>query len=439
MAGFRPAAPLQSAEPLWTFARQAAEAGFRALWVQHCGSPPVLFTNFADYELNPAVWPGGWRDVRRFTDWCHAHGMQVFFYVTHTAVWWNPGLSGPGIAENRVFREHHWNRVDAEGNVLAPTRESPGNWTENACPASGWGEFLRAKVRETVERGGFDGYDLDGPFDFWQFSDPALLCHATDHGHPPGGGSRLAGWANTMALYREARAQGLLLPTAAGGPHLSAGASRVAGSGAYEGSDTPERDLWEYAWWSRRAEYDMLRDWNPAQLCKVVNLSPWLGGLSLSPLEENVELYNTQLGAAFGYGFDGLPSGELLWEGPRSKAVLKRWTRFYRTHERFFAEGDLLHVRRPDGIHLDAMAHVLSGNRPQTLVVVYNPTEAAQSDALTLPFDRAPMPAKGWKLSDGGEGGQFAVLPTGRLKARVDARSVGWCVLTRDGDSAAGR
>ncbi|NPV46439.1 MAG: hypothetical protein HPY69_05755 [Armatimonadetes bacterium] len=429
MAGFRPARPLESTEPLWTFARQAAEAGFRATWIHHCGSPPVLFTNFADYELDRKLWPGGWRDVRRFTDWCHTHGMKVFFYVTHTAVWWNPGVSGSGVAENRVFREHRWNRVDAQGKVLAPTRDNPGNWTENACPASGWGAFLLERVREAVERGGFDGYDLDGPYDYWQSSPPGFWCYAEDHGHPPGGGCRLPAWANTIQLYRQARARGLFLPTAAGPAHLAAGASRVAGSGAYEGSDTERRAPWHYAWWSRGLEYDSLQLWNPCQLCKVINLIPWLGGLSLSPLEENLDLYNMHLGSAFGYGFDGMPSGELLWEGPGSEAVLKRWTRFYRDYERFFAEGDLLHVRRPDGIHLDAVAHVLPGDPTRALVVAYNPTDREQSDAVRLPFGYAELPDAGWRSESGGEGGTFRVLPGGRLWVKLGPRGVGWCTL----------
>jgi hypothetical protein len=436
-AGFRESGPPESAERLWNFARQAAEAGFRGLWIQHSGSPPVLFANFADYDLHPKVWPGGWAQVRGFTDWCHRHGMKVFFYVTHTAVWWNPGVSGPGVPENQAFRSHHWNRTDDQGRVLAPTRESPRNWTENACPASGWGAFLLGKVLEAVARGGLDGFDLDGPYDWWQSSDPSLFCWARDHGHPPGGGSRLPAWENTVRIYQEARARGLFLPTAAGWPHLAAGASRMAGSGAYEGADAATRDPWEYAWWSRRQEYDLTFQWNTAQLCKVINLTPWLGGLSLVPLEQHLELYNAQLANAFGYGFDGMPSGDVLWDGPRSKALLKEWVRFYRTHERFFADGDLLHVRRPDGVHLDAVAHVISGPRPQALVVAYNPRATSQTDTLTIPLDRLDLPSQRWRVREFGGAGRFAVLPTGRVRTTIAGRGAGWCVL--DGSPRGGQ
>lgn len=202
----------------------------------------------------------------------------------------------------------------------------------------------------------------------------------------------------------------------------------MAGSAAYEGSDSAKRDPWEYLWWSRRQEYDMTFEWNTSELLKGINLLPWLGGLSLVPLEKNTALYAAALAGGFGYGFDAMPSGDVLWDGPQSEAVVKKWVRFYRDHERFFSEGDMLHVRRPDGQHLDAVAHVLPGAVPKALLVVYNPVPTDQADQFVIPFDKLDLPLAGWKLAASGPDGRFDVLANG-VRAQLPARGVGWCVL----------
>ena len=89
-----------------------------------------------------------------------------------------------------------------------------------------------------------------------------------------------------------------------------------------------------------------------------------------------------------GYGVAGVCwRGPRIFEGPRSKAVVKRWIAFYNTHRETLTSEMLIHVRRPDGQSIDAVLHAnpAAGAPEKGLLFAFNPTDKAITSNVSVP------------------------------------------------------
>jgi hypothetical protein len=120
-------------------------------------------------------------------------------------------------------------------------------------------------------------------------------------------------------------------------------------------------------------------------------------------MEKNADFYDAYLAYCFGYGFGGRIFQRVAFEGPKSEAAVRRWVNFWKDHYDYFSKGYLLHLREPDGQHIDAIAHYLNeGDTHKLLVVAYNPAEKEQTDRLAIPLGVIPD-AKWEVVSEQGE------------------------------------
>ena len=105
----------------------------------------------------------------------------------------------------------------------------------------------------------------------------------------------------------------------------------------------------------------------------------------IEPLGEHLDIYEAHLAQNFGAGVQSCYRGTRLYDTDATKAVVKKWTDFYKKY-RPILESDVIHVRRPDGRHLDAMLHVNPQLEHKGLAMVFNPLDHEVESTLLVPL-----------------------------------------------------
>jgi len=412
------ACKLAPAETLEDYIRgidTAAEAGFEAVnlhhgWVDGDLTSP-LFTNYCDYELRPDLFPNGWKDVRKLTDYAHGKGLAISFYTIYVNTWRGEDLPA-------VLRRNDWELIWAED-------DDSSRWGVTLDPATGWGPFVNRKIEEAIVRGGFDAWHLDGPY----YGD---ICAAPNREVASGGPNQPLAWRRQVEFYHRMLALGIHGEAAQGFQAMAQGMSRITTTGYVEG-DFGELSMWEQILANRKAAYGFTRLYRPESATTALPVMPWSPDSqapNMIPMEEHAEEYDAYLANVYGYGFEGKPFLRVAFEGPKSKAAITRWLTFWKTHELFFKEGYLIHIREPDGKQVDAVAHVLPGTPARLLLVAYNPLSSAQTDYLDLSaVTKAGLPRDGWRLAQGGR------VSLSRVGFTVPSFNAIWQELVCDVDS----
>lgn len=355
----------------------AADAGYEAVllchwWLDRKLTSP-LFTNYSDYILRPELFPNGWNDVRKLTDFAHDKGLKIYFYSIYVNTW-----RGDDNAP-QVQKDNDWLMVWAED-------DKSSRWGNTFDPATDWGLYVNRKLVDAVRQGGFDAWHLDGPY----YGD---ICVAKNRGYEPRGPNQYLGWQRQKEFYERMKALGYHGEAAQGFCAYPHGMSRITTSG-YEEGDFGKMGMRGQIIATRKGAYTFTRVYRPEQAATFVPVVPWSpnpDAPSLEPMEEKAHLYDAYLGYCFGYGFEGRIFQRLAYEGPQSEAAVRRWLGFWKDHVDYFKKGFLLHLREPDGRRIDAIAHYLvEGDEHKLLVVAYNPALTNQSDRLPLPLEVIP-------------------------------------------------
>ncbi|MEI8310179.1 MAG: hypothetical protein WCH98_05425, partial [Verrucomicrobiota bacterium] len=314
-------APARTIEDYYLGIDSAAEAGFEAVclhhgWVDGYLTSP-LFTNYCDYELRAEIFPKGWDDVRNLTDYAHGKGLQMSYYTIYVNTW--RGGDWPD-----VLKRNDWELRWAED-------DKSSRWGVTLDPATGWGSFVNRKIEDSIVRGGFDAWHLDGPY----YGD---ICVAENRGYLPGGPNQPLAWDQQVEFYCRMRARNIHGEAAQGFQAMAHGMSRITTTGYNEG-DFGEMAIWEQISSNRKAAYGFTRLYRPEAAVNWIPVMPWshkADAPSLMPLEEHVEEYDAYLANVYGYGFEGAPFLRVAFDGPMSRAVVGRWLGFWKAHADFF-------------------------------------------------------------------------------------------------------
>ena len=413
--------PARAVEEYYRGIDSAADAGYEFVllchgWLDGILTPPI-FTNYNDYELRPELFPNGWSDVRKMTDYAHSKGLGIYFYTIYKETWhmdgWREGFEIP-----KVQKDNDWELIWADDD------ESP-RWGPTLDPGTDWGLFVNRKIEESIVNGGFDGWHLDGPY----YGDVSV---AENRGYKAGGPNQFIGWERQKQFYQRMKSLGYHGEAAQGFCGFPHGMNRITTTG-YDEGDFGTMEMKGQILATRRGAYIFTKVYRPEQaitFIPVVAWSPEADAPCLEPMEENAELYEAYLSFCFGYGFEGRTFQRVAFEGPKSEAAVRRWLGFWKEHSDYFKKGYLLHLRIPDGENIDAVAHYLvDGESHKLLVVAYNPTEEELSDELSLPFD--VVPGGSWRAAceDGGE----QVVEDGKLKVTVGRMGAVWYELEFEG------
>ena len=164
-----------------------------------------------------------------------------------------------------------------------------------------------------------------------------------------------------------------------------------------------------------------------------VPLTEYHGGgpaATIEPLDEHRDHYERMLTANLALGVQACYRGPRLYDTERTKAMVKGWVDWYKTH-RDILESDLIHGRRADARDLDWMLHANPQLKEKGLLVVFNPLGQAVERTLRVNVyytglsDQAHVSV---------EGGPATTLPIRRdytidLPVQVPRQAMKWFVL----------
>lgn len=270
-------------------------------------------------------------------------------------------------------------KISPEDDVINPKTGTTGGaiFENSPCLLSRWGDEYFRKLRHFIEATGVRVLEHDGSY-------PGDVCASTTHpGHRGLADSQWLQWRRITEFYQWARARGVYL--------------NVPDWYFLEGSNKSAMGYREVNWslprerqfiLARQNMFDGTWEKTPSMGWMFVPLVQYQGGgdaATLEPLREHLEAYEQHLAQNFGAGVQACYRGPRLFDSEETKAVVKRWVQFYKSH-RAILDSDIIHVRRPDGRDIDVILHVNPQLPEKGLAVIHNPLDEAVTRTVRLPL-----------------------------------------------------
>jgi hypothetical protein len=269
-----------------------------------------------------------------------------------------------------MMASQSWGSKEDNFNCISPASLRPGSlFGQSACGASAWADMYYSNMWITIERAGMGAFKPDGPY----HGDP---CAATNHPHHKGlADSQWAQWKWMCSVLHEGQRRNLYL-TVPDWYFLNGQA--CTGMGYREATDNLDIVLQTVIY--RQYIYDAT--WHKTAGMGWVNLNTEVlkGGM-----EKNLDKYERALFVMLSSGAQVWVRGHRLYDGPESQAMLKKWMNWYRRY-RSIIQGDIIHLKRPDGRGLDYYLHVNPANREKGMILVFNPMPAAVKQMIEVPL-----------------------------------------------------
>jgi len=188
---------------------------------------------------------------------------------------------------------------------------------------------------------------------------------------------------------------------------------------------------------SRQGMYDDLYIHLPTQGWMFLPIVEYQGGgpaAMFAPLEYHLEEYEWALAQYLGAGVAACYRGGKLYDGPKSKAVLMKWTQFYKAHRPVLTK-QVVHLRRPTMQDWDGFLHVHPfADSEVGLAMLFNPTSEAIDTTITLPLYYTGLKDSAM-ITEGFEGVPRKVELRGNSIADIDLqmkpRGITFLLITR--------
>lgn len=265
-------------------------------------------------------------------------------------------------------------KVGGGNDVIIPEGQQPvfGN---SPCLGSDWGEKYFEKLYRFIEYTGFDNFEHDGSY-------PGDICMSTTHpGHEKLADSQWKQFRIITDFYKWCRARGVYLTVPDW--YFLNGSSKT-GMGYRESNWSLPRREQEII--ERQNIFDGTWEKTPSMGWMHVPLVEYQGGgadATIEPLREHLPHYGQRLADLFGAGVQAAYRGYRLYDAPETLEVVKKWVSFYKEH-RAILDADIIHIKRADGIGIDAILHVNPSNSEKGLLMVYNPLDTVVKQNLTV-------------------------------------------------------
>jgi len=399
---YRTVAPWVTENPILMHVRSAAPAAVR-LAVEQCadvGFEMVIMTFGSGFDVeneDPAYRAG----IRELVEFAHSKGVE---------------LGGYSLLASR--------RVSDEDDVIDPRTGKPGGaiFGNSPCLGSRWGLDYFRKVRSFIEETGLDVLEHDGSY-------PGDVCASKGHpGHSGLGDSQWRQWRTISEFYRSCRGRGVYLNVPDW--YFLQGSTKTA-MGYREVNWSLSRDRQIIL--GRQNIFDGTWYKTPSMGWMFVPLVEYQGGgaaATLEPLREHLDAYGQHLAQNFGAGVQACYRGPRLYDSEETRAIVKKWTDFYRSH-RPILEADVIHLRRPDGRDWDGILHVDPRLSPCALAMLHNPLDEAIRRTVVLPLRHAGLRNAARVREKDGEPRTCALDHEYRVRVPVEipARGLTWLVI----------
>ncbi len=314
----------------------------------------------------------------------------------------------------------------SRGAATAPDNcQGPGNrirYGVMPCLGAKWGQGYLAQIKSFLTNTGFGVFENDGSY-------PGDTCAATNHpGHHGLADSQWVQFNAIADLYRWCRANAVYLNVPDW--YIMNGSSKVA-MGYKEGNWSLPRAEQEII--ERQNIYDSTWEKTSSMGWMMVPLTEYGGGgaaATIEPLCDHLDHYEARLSHLFGSGTQACYRGPRIYDTDATKAVVKKWVTFYKNH-REVLDGDMIHLRRPDGRDWDGFVHVNPKGREKGLAFFYNPLPEAITREIRVPLYYTRL-SQAARVSVEGEASAVVQLDrteTAPLKVTIPAYKRTWLVF----------
>ncbi len=266
-------------------------------------------------------------------------------------------------------------KVGGGNDVVMPEGMTP-RFGNSPCLESEWGIKYFDELYHFYEKTGMDILEHDGSY-------PGDICASANHpGHEGLKDSQWNQFKKISAFYQWCRAKGIYLNVP---DYYFLSGSNKTGMGYRETNWSLPRAQQEII--ERQNIYDGTWDKTPSMGWMFVPLVQYHGGgaeATIEPLKEHLPHYGQRLANLFGAGVQACYRGPQLYDAPETKALVEKWVGFYKKH-REVLDGDIIHLRRPDGCDYDAILHVNPQGVEKGLLMIYNPLNEAITRNIKIP------------------------------------------------------
>jgi hypothetical protein len=269
--------------------------------------------------------------------------------------------------------------ISEKDDVINPETGKPGGiayFGNSPCIGSEWGMEYFRKIKEMYEQTGLDIIEHDGSY-------PGDACASTTHpGHTGWEDSQWKQFKTITGFYQWCRSQGIYLNVPDW--YYLNGSSKCA-MGYREDNWSLPREQQEII--ERQNIYDGTWTKTASMGWMFVPLTQYHGGgaaATIEPLNEHLPHYNQRLANLFGAGVQACYRGPRLYDTDSTKQVVKSWVDFYKKHRKIL-DGDIIHLRRPDGRDWDGLLHVDPSGTEKGLMMIYNPLNESITRKIRVP------------------------------------------------------
>lgn len=353
---YRTVAPWVTENPIMMHVRSARPDAVRTA-IDQCaevGFEMIILTFGSGFNIENEN-PQYIARIKELVDYAHSKGIEMGGYSL--------------LASRRINDEH---------DVVNPETGKPGGFAKfgnSPCLGSKWGQDYFRKLYAFIEKTGFDLLEHDGSY-------PGDVCASTQHpGHTNLADSQWKQWKTITDFYKWCRRAGVYLNVP---DYYYLSGSTKSGMGYRETNWSLPRA--QQIIHGRQNIYDGTWQKTPSMGWMFVPLTQYHGGgaaATIEPLAEHLDAYEAHLANNLGLGVQACYRGPRLYDTDETKAVVKKWVDFYKTH-RAILDSDLIHVRRADGRDIDCMMHVNPALKEKALAMVYNPTNRRIAKDLKL-------------------------------------------------------
>jgi len=348
---------------------QSAEAGFEMV-IMTFGSGLNMLSEDPVYI----------EQYKELADYAHSKGIQIGGYslLSSTDAGQDYNVVMPSRADlDEVVNTKFPYEPFIKQWLKDPESEPTTIFGKAPCLCSQWGDEYFEKLKNFLEKTGFDLLEHDGSY-------PGDVCASEHHnGHKGLADSQWLQRSKLAGFYSWCRERGIYVNDPDW--YMLSGANKTCMTYREDNNALPrERQVILF----RQNIYDGTWNKTPSMGWMFLPLMNYKGGgpaAIMEPLCEHLDIYQWNLAQNFGSGVQACYRGPRLYDTEETKAVVKKWVDFYKKY-REILDSDIIHVRRPDGRDIDCILHVNPGLKHKGLAMVYNPTSRRIKKQIELPL-----------------------------------------------------
>lgn len=268
-------------------------------------------------------------------------------------------------------------RKVGNGNDVAMPEGQKPTFGNSPCLESSWGQDYFRKLFAFYKETGFSLLEHDGSY-------PGDVCTSSDHpGHKGFEDSRWNQFAAISEFYHWCRSEGIYL--------------NVPDYYYLSGSNKCAMGYREVNWSLPRAQqvvhtrqniYDGTWTKSSSMGWMFVPLTEYHGGgaaATIEPLDDHLDHYELMMASNLGAGVQACYRGPRLFDTERTRSMVKEQVDWFKAY-REVLEGDIIHLRRPDGRDLDYWLNVNPEGEEKGMLLVFNPLDKAINKTLKIPM-----------------------------------------------------